>query len=219
VLTKGVWLLVYGALMFVIPFAETSEERAAARGRPFTAQELIEQAKRNYADFRANPKWKRHWRRQQIEWHRRFRNAAAPHGWNARAAYASQVWGRTTAPFFGLINAALALALVFALFSLTTTKSVFGIGLPEGVPLWGGIVILLGLYQLVVSPLAAMHRASMQPFTPGLLVWLAPVANIVWLAVIGFSMWYGYHHVPAVRDAMDVAITTLRETAEHLRER
>jgi hypothetical protein len=64
-----------------------------------------------------------------------------------------------------------------------------------------------------------MHRAAAQPFTPGLLVWMAPVANIVWLAVIGFSMWYGYHHVPAVRDAMDVAITTLRETAEHLRDR
>ena len=219
ILTKGAALLFYGVLMFVIPFAETSEEHAAARGRPFTAQELIEQAKRNYADFRTNPKWKRHWRRQQVEWHRRFRNATAPHGWNARASYASQVWASATAPVFGLINAALALALVFALFSLTTTHAVFGVRLPDEVPLWAGIVIVIGLYQVVATPLVAMHRAATQPSTPGLMVWTAPAAQLVWAAVIGFSMWYGYHHVPAVRDAMDLAIATLRETAADLRAR
>ena len=217
ILTKGAALVFYGVLMFVIPHAETSEERAAARGRPFTAQELIEQAKRNYAGFRDNKTWKRHWRRQQVEWHRRFRNATAPYGWNARATYASQVWASATAPVFGLINAALALVLVFALYSLVTSHAVFGVALPPGVPLWAAFVILIGGYQVIASPFIVAHRA--EPRATGLEIWMAPVNTVVWFAAIGFSMWYGYHHVPAVHDAMDRVLTTLRETAGNLQER
>jgi len=94
ILTKGAWLLVYGVLMFVIPYAETSEDHAAAHGRPFTAQELVDQAMRNIADLKSNKNWKRQWRRQQREWHRAWRHATAPHAWSAQSAYASQVWAR-----------------------------------------------------------------------------------------------------------------------------
>jgi phage shock protein PspC (stress-responsive transcriptional regulator) len=217
--TKGVWLLVYGVLMFVIPYAETSEQRAAARGRTFNAQELIDQAKRNYADFRTNKDWNRHWRRQQREWQRRWRFATMPHVWNAQATYASQVWTSATAPVFGLINAALALAMVFALFSLATTQSVFGVPLPAGVPLWAGFVIVIGLYQLIAMPFIAAHRAAAYPGAPGIMLWMSPLTNIVWFAAIGYAMWYGYHHVPAVHDAFDTVLTTLRQTAANLQER
>jgi phage shock protein PspC (stress-responsive transcriptional regulator) len=219
VLTKGVWLLVYGVMMFVIPYAETSEDHAAARGRPFNAQELIDQAKRHYAGFKTSKNWKRQWVRQQREWHRQWRHATAPYAWNARATYASQVWTRATAPVFGLINAALALALVFTLFSLATTQAVFGVPLPAGVPLWAAFVIAIGVYQLVAMPFIAMHRAAAHPAGPGLLVWMSPIANLVWLAVVGFSMWYGYNHVPAIHDALDTVVTTLRTTAAGLQER
>jgi hypothetical protein len=48
---------------------------------------------------------------------------------------------------------------------------------------------------------------------------MAPVANLVWLAAIGFGVWYGYHHVPAVHDAMERVLATLREVAGRMRER
>lgn len=217
--TKGVWLLVYGVLMFVIPYAETSEERAAASGRPFTAQELVEQARRNYADFKTNKEWKRNWRRQRREWHRRWRQATMPHTWNAQAAYASQVWTSATAPVFGLINAALALALVFALFSLATTQTVFGVPLPAGVPLWAGFVIVIGLYQVVAMPFNAAHRAATFPGAPGLMLWMSPLTNLLWLAAIGYGMWYGYHHVPAMHDAIDTVLATLRHTVAEMQEK
>ena len=70
VLTKGVFLLVYGALMFVTPYATTSEEHAAAHGRPSTAKELVDQAKRNYTEFTTSKEWKRHWRKQRRQWNR-----------------------------------------------------------------------------------------------------------------------------------------------------
>ena len=215
-LTKGVWLLVYGVLMLVIPYAETSEDLAAARGRPFTAQALVDEAMRKIADLKTDANWKRHWRRQRRGWHRAWRHATAPHAWNAQADYASQVWARATAPVFGLINAALALALVFAMFSLATTQSVFGVPLPAGVPLWAGFVIVIGIYQLIAMPFIAMHRAATPPYGPGLVVWLSPLTNLVWLAAIGFGMWYGYHYVPAVHDAIDTVLATLRGTVADL---
>ena len=215
-LTRGAWLLVYGVLMFVIPYAETSEEHAAASGKPFTAQELIDQAKRNYASFKNSKDWKRQWRQQRRAWHRQWRNVTAPHAWNAQAAYASHVWARTPAPVFGLINAALALTMIFAIFSLATTQAVFGLPLPAGVPTWAGYVIIVGLYQVVAMPFIAAHRAAIHPFAPGIVLWLSPVANLLWMAAIGYSIWYGYHHVPAVHDAIETVLTTFRHTAAEM---
>jgi phage shock protein PspC (stress-responsive transcriptional regulator) len=217
-LTKGAVLLLYGVLMFVIPYADTPEQRAAARGQAFTAKDLIEQAKRNYADIRTNPQWRRQWRRQQREWHRTWRHATAPHAWNAQAAYASRVWTGATAPIFGLINAAFALAMIFALFSLATTQTVFGVPLPAGVPLWAGFVVVVGLYQVIAMPFIAAHRAASYP-SPGLVLWMSPVTNLVWIAAIGYAMWYGYHHVPAVHDAMERVLATFREVAAGFQER
>jgi phage shock protein PspC (stress-responsive transcriptional regulator) len=217
--TKGVWLLAYGVMMLVIPYAETAEERAAASGQPFSAQDLIDQAKRNYADFKNNKHWRRQWRRQQREWYRHWRGAVAPHAWGAPAAYASPVWVRPAAPMFGLINAALALALVFAMFSLLTTQAVLGVPLPEGVPLWAGFLVLIAVYQAVAMPFIAAHRAATHPASPGFVVWVSPLTNIVWLCAVGYGLWYGYHHVPAVRDAIETVLTTLRQTVAPMQEK
>ena len=203
--TKGVWLLVYGVMMFVIPYAETSEERAAARGRPFNAQQLIDEARRNLAGIKANSKdWKRNWRRQQREWTRHWRSA--PYAWNPRGAYVAQAWAGAAAPLFGLINAAFALALVFTLFSLVTQHAVFGIALPSSVPLWAGILIVIAIYQVIALPFIAMQRAAVHPYAPGPLVWISPFAGLLWLGVVAFSIWYGYHHVPAVHEFIDAVL-------------
>jgi phage shock protein PspC (stress-responsive transcriptional regulator) len=52
IVTYGVWVLVYIILMFVIPVANTSAERAAAHGLPFTAEELVDLVKTKYSAFR-----------------------------------------------------------------------------------------------------------------------------------------------------------------------
>ena len=54
ILTGGVWILVYIVMMFVIPYAQTSEQHAAAHGWPFNAEELVARAKAHYAQFREN---------------------------------------------------------------------------------------------------------------------------------------------------------------------
>ena len=204
VLTKGFFLLVYAVMMFVIPYAETSEQHAAARGRPFTAQELIDQAKRNYADFRTNAEWKRHWRRQRRAWQRQWHYTLRPNYWGpgatAQASYASQMTAGAAAPLFGLIHAALALTLVLALISLITTHAIFGYALPAGLPYWAGFLIVIFVYQVIASPLIAARHGAHIEYGPAPFAWLGPIFGLVWLAFVAFSIWWGYHHVPAVHD-------------------
>lgn len=101
-ITHGAWLLVYLVLVFVVPAAGTQEERAAARGLPFSAQELIDEAKRHYANLEKElhgpwAYWKTQWPsgwRAKRQRRREARRAAreAQRAWRAQQA----AW--TTAP-------------------------------------------------------------------------------------------------------------------------
>ena len=80
-LTKGVGILIYVAMMFLVPEANTPEERAAAGGMPFNAKEVVDRVKREYE--KGSKHWTREWRRKQRQWRRagvscgRGRSAAA----------------------------------------------------------------------------------------------------------------------------------------------
>ena len=67
-LTKGVGIMAYVVMMFVIPEARTPEERASAGGAPFNAKDVIDRAKTQYAE--GTRQWRRHWRHQQRQWRR-----------------------------------------------------------------------------------------------------------------------------------------------------
>ena len=75
-LTTGIWILVYVGMMLVVPFANTGEEYAAAAGAPFNAQEVVDRAKKHYAEFKDSKEWRRHWRQQRREWRRRWHEGA-----------------------------------------------------------------------------------------------------------------------------------------------
>jgi phage shock protein PspC (stress-responsive transcriptional regulator) len=70
-LTGGAAAIVYVVLMFIVPYASTSEQRAAAHGLPFNAQLLVERAKQKYSQFASSareqaqrPGWRSDWRRE-----------------------------------------------------------------------------------------------------------------------------------------------------------
>jgi phage shock protein PspC (stress-responsive transcriptional regulator) len=207
VLTNGVWLLVYAVLSFVIPFAKTSEERAAARGRPFTAKDLIEQAKTNYATMKNEKDWKRHWRQQRRQWRQQVRGIAWEHRWAPanvpeQVGYAAQVWGGITAPVFGLIDIVLAIALAFSFISVVTRNEVFGYALPPGVPAWAWILLLLVCYQVIASPIKFARRAAWYPAGPSYAVVFAPFIGLAWIAVLLVAGWWAYEHLPQVQDVI-----------------
>jgi phage shock protein PspC (stress-responsive transcriptional regulator) len=65
VLTYGLGVTVYIVMMLVVPFANTDEEHAAAAGAPFNAQQVIDRAKKHYAEFKDGKEWRRHWSQQR----------------------------------------------------------------------------------------------------------------------------------------------------------
>src|SRR5262249_11643317 len=82
--TGGGFALVYLVLAFLVPAATTSEERAAAYGEPFSAQEVIDRAKKQYGDFKSERDRRRDWRREKRMWRREWRRRMHDwrrHGW------------------------------------------------------------------------------------------------------------------------------------------
>ncbi len=89
ILTGGLAVLAYVAMMFVVPYANTLEEHAAARGLPFNARVLVEQAKLKAAQLadaathaamhggspEARAQWKAQWRRSRAEWRQEWRRS------------------------------------------------------------------------------------------------------------------------------------------------
>ena len=225
IVTKGAWLLAYGILMFVVPYANTSEERAAAHGRPFSAQDLIDQAKKTYSGFNEK-EWKRHWqdqRRQWRQWRAQWRTARRPgRPWGPMwvppppamnwpgpasapmgppAGYAAQVWAGLTIPIFGVIRAALFVFLLFSIVSLVNTHSILGWPAPPGIPLWGGILMLIAAYIVVSSPLHAIRHASYAAYNPTYP--FAAWGGLLWIAFVLSFGWLGYQYIPEMRQFLN----------------
>lgn len=207
ILTKGAWGLVYIVLTVVIPPATTSEQRAAAHGLPFNAQELIDQAKRNYAEFKSqNKDWRREWRRQRRQWRAQWRATVGRPWWGppptaVPPGYATQVLAGIFVPIFSIINAALLVLLAIAIISLVNHGAVFGWPLPAGIPLWAGILILVLAYNVITSPLH-LHTARHFGYGYGgyAQAWLGVWGGIFWLGFTALFFWLAYQHIPEVHD-------------------
>jgi hypothetical protein len=192
-------------MMFVIPFAETSEQHAAAHGWPFNAEELIARAKTHYQEFTASEKWRRQqsreqrrmWKDQRKQWKQERRAWERAGGFQGAPppppTYSSQVVHSVLTPLLELIGALLFIAFLFALFSIVTKHRVFGWGLPGDVPGWVGILVLIVLYRVIASPLRqARYGAYYGPyFGQGL---LALFGVLIWLAIVSFFAWLAWQH-------------------------
>ena len=213
--THGAWLLVYLVLMFVVPAAGTPEERAAASGLPFSAQGLIDEAKRHYANLEQELRgpwgaW-RHGGGERRERRREARRAAreARRSWRehraeatveasgvpyAPAHYAQQVAAGLTVPVAAFASALLTVAWLQLSAQVIVTGRLFGWS--PGLPLWAGLVVLLLVTVVVGRPIsqvrAALHRA---PY-PGGVAWLAAWDGILWLGFIALLGWFAWHARP-----------------------
>ena len=219
ILTHGAWILVYVVLSFVIPYADTSEQHAAAYGMPFNAQEFINQAKENFEDIKSNGKklkWQlkkqqREWRRA---WRRTFRNKYQSTDTRGTFANGAGPVGGLILGVLGMLMGMVALFWVIALVSLVNTGSAFGWSLPDGMPLWMGLLILVAGYSVISLPLKAARSAVNYNYgvsNAGLMeVW----STVLWLGVMSFAVWFCYNNVPEVHYFIRNVVTMLRELSE-----
>jgi phage shock protein PspC (stress-responsive transcriptional regulator) len=222
VFSWGGLFFVYLALAFIIPYAETPEDRAAAFGMPFNTEELISRAKKNFEEFGERYRWRREWRRQQRHWNRQFRHmneqlrVATAHA-TPVVTGSARVAGALFTVVAALVSALVFVVLFVAMFSLVTQHAIFGWDLPHGVPLWVAVVALLMAYVIISTPLRMIRQGGQQSlgYHPG---WAA-LHGLMWVGFIALLFWVAYLFVPGVREvldqlmwAADLTATTLSET-------
>src|SRR5262249_20791303 len=163
VATQGVFALAYFLLAIILPQANTAEERAAAYGERFSARDLIERAKHEYAKYAGTAESKSSWKHERREWRRRRRMARRVR-WNAAAApsgpasYTARVLAGLTLPLLTLIGVGLFWVWLAVLFSLVTRQELLGRPLPDDLPLWIAVLVVILVYQAVSWPLHAARR-------------------------------------------------------------
>jgi phage shock protein PspC (stress-responsive transcriptional regulator) len=228
--TGGTALIVYIVLMFVVPYAQTSEQHAAAHGLPFNARVLVERAKQQASDFanhqdwrRSRDAWKREWRASRAAWKASWRRARAersaapppppppPPPGPSRPPFAAHVLTGIVLAILGVILAVFTVAWVIAIVSLATTGAILGVMLPVGMPFWVGILLLVLVYNLVAWPIKALRHAAYHPAAGYHAPWVAPWDGVAALALVGVLAWYGYHHVAPLHEFID----RLLQSAQH----
>jgi phage shock protein PspC (stress-responsive transcriptional regulator) len=209
-ITKGAGILAYVVMMFVIPEAQTPEARAAAAGAPLNAKDVIDRAKKQYAEGRKE--WRRQWRQQRRHWQR--------HGWppGVPMAYGPPAWAALLLPAFGLAHVALFLLMAAMMISLVNTGAILNWHLPPEVPVWAAALILLVGYQIAVSPLRAFHRWNPVPRSGAEPAWFAFWNAVTWLIGLAFVMWIASNHVPEIREFLHRLPDIVRDFASAIRD-
>jgi phage shock protein PspC (stress-responsive transcriptional regulator) len=222
IFSTGLWFLVYLVLMFVVPVAHTPEDRAAAFGMPFTTEELISRAKKNFEEFGQTHRWRREWRRQQRHFNRQFKHMneqlrMATSQAQPMISQSARAIGGVFVPILALLGAALAVAFVLSLFSLITQHSLFGWGLPHGIPLWVAIVALVMVYIVISTSLRMVRHGGHQ--AAGHHAGWGAFHSILWIGFVALLFWTAYTFFPGVRELVDslmwaanLTATTISET-------
>ena len=225
-LTGGLAVLAYLALMFIVPYADTPEQMAAAGGVPFNARMLVEEWKRKAAEFAGAAayaarsdgstadrlRWRREWRRTREQWRREWRANRAQwrayhrsaRGWPPPPGQApplpplAALVANLSRAALGILLGLVTLAWVLALLSLFANGTVFGWSFAR-LPLWAAVVILLLLYQLLAGSLRALRHAHSPYRYPGPYRAHAVSDALGGLVLFAVLLWLLGTHMPAVQ--------------------
>jgi phage shock protein PspC (stress-responsive transcriptional regulator) len=206
-LTKGVGILVYVAMMFVVPEATTDEARAAASGSPINAKEIVDRVKRQYEQ--GSHKWHREWRRKQRRWRRAGLSAAAA---------PPPPWLAAVLPLFGLVHLMLFLIAAAMMISLVNTGTILQWQKPPDVPLWTAALVLFIGYQLAVSPFRGVQHWAWRSGAGSAAGWFAFWHAVIWLIGLAVALWVASDHIPEITEFMQRLPHLFRELMYGIRD-
>lgn len=211
----GMGLLVYLVMAFVVPSAQSPEEKAAATGAPATAQEFIRRARQGYYDAmksfpdrRARREWKRKFRQEMREWRTNFHceTAAAAEQWRHHwhTHWAAHPGAGLALPMVSLLHGALVIGWICTLISLLGTGALFGVALPAGLPVWLAVLIVMIAYGMLVWPLKTARRAFYYggPAAGAPFALFCIIDVVIWIIVAAALVWLALHYFPQARDAL-----------------
>ena len=227
-LTGGIGAVVYLVMMIVVPVAVTSEQLAAAHGKPFSAEELIG---RSHGAFASGRHWRQQWRDQRRMWREQRRAWRHQHrAWNSfgtaapgpppqppppyggyAAPYPGQVAPPPGAgPVRGLLQGLLLIAFLVALVGAAHGRPVLGWDWAVAVPNWAGVLAVCVLYGTLAKQIRmTAYYGQVVVYHPGHAL-LAILGSVIWLLVLLCVGWYVVHHWPEVQDLLQHALQALQ---------
>ncbi len=237
-LSGGVVALAYFLMVIFVPRAGTPEEKAAAFGAPFTAQEFIRRAKEGYyegirtiSDKHAHHEWRRRFQHEMRDWRRAFRHEMREnsrhwryrhHWWHSAPGSFHPGFGAWfLLPVVTLLRIALTLAWLYAMVSLLAVGSVHGVVPPAGIPVWAALLTLMFAYSFVSWPLKAMRHAcyyQMAHASQGVPPYFWFGDSIIKVAFLVLLAWVGLHHLPLVQQALHNIPTVAHEAVDAIRQ-
>jgi len=200
--TSGIWILIYIAMCFIVPMAETAEERAAAHGAPFNAYELMNRVKKKSEEFR--PSRARLSRR--ASWFRPREPVPGP-----VPGYAARVTGGLLLPVFTVLSAVWFTAMLIAMIAVWNMHGVFGLDAwphgphdwSNGPPRWVAFVAVAAVWMLVAIPLGAGRRASLFYANGGRSHgWADALSGLLWFLLVWAMIIFAWQFLPGVQDAV-----------------
>ncbi|MEO8308872.1 MAG: PspC domain-containing protein [Pseudomonadota bacterium] len=213
VFTGGVWIFIYIAMCFIVPVAQTAEERAAAHGAPFNASELINSVKKNSSHFRyRGPRMSRGPRmgRGPSWWEPHTGNSAAAAAPAPAPGYAARVTGGILLPVMTVLSAAWFGAMLVGGIAFWHMHNTFGDGhwrhghgWVSGPPHWLAIVAIIAIWSLIAMPLAAGRRAALYYANGGRPHgWADAWAGLLWCAILFALVYFAWQFLPGVQEAL-----------------
>ena len=219
--TFGAGALLYLIMMFIIPTAETPAEKAEAFGAPSTAEEFIKRAKagyyggmRTFKDKKAYREWKMQFkqemRKHKHDFQREFHKNVGQwrqdwrHHWG-HPPYAPGSWAAGS--LLTLLIVVISVLGCCAVVSLILTGSIFTFGLPAGMPLWMGIVLLFLIIHVIKWPLRAARHSVYCHGVDGP-AYCGPhffFGTFWWVAIILSIVWFSNHHSTRAHEILEDA--------------
>jgi phage shock protein PspC (stress-responsive transcriptional regulator) len=200
--TSGVWILIYIAMCFIVPKAETAEERAAAHGAPFNAYELMNRVKKKSEKFRpSRPRMN-----ARASWFRTQEPVAG-----SAPGYAARVTGGLLLPVFTVLSAVWFTAMLIAMIAVWNMHGVFGLdpwpqgaqGWANGPPRWMAIVAVAAVWMLVAIPIGAGRRASLFYANGGRSHgWADALSGLLWFVLVWGMIFFAWQFLPGVQEAV-----------------
>jgi phage shock protein PspC (stress-responsive transcriptional regulator) len=204
IFSSGLLILVYIGMCFIVPMAETAEERAAAHGAPFNAQELIDSIKKNSEGLKGGSRRKE----------RRARRRMQRHFWSAhevdhgpRPGYAARITGGVLLPVLTVLSAAWFVAMAISLLAVWGGYAYPGLGYwpdqawdPQ-LPRWAALALVFVVFALVAIPLSAGRRTAIYYANGGHAHgWAHAWSGLLWIALVGAAFLFGWQYVPGLQE-------------------
>lgn len=213
-LFTGVWILVWLAMLFVMPVAETAEEIADAHGEPLNAREVLERAKKKSAEFARDAGARmnaglaeagnsarefssrlRERARRRRDFRRRQHRDPPP------VPAGSRVVAAVFLPFLSIVSAALFVAFVYVVLSLLVRGEVAGFVPAWIMPPWVAIVVVVLVYLVVAGPIGAARRLSQRYANGGRSFgWASGTDGVFWVLLVVLFFYLGSQLLPELQD-------------------